>query len=88
MSKGLVLLGDKTTHGGQVISASSNISVNGKTVAVVGDRVSCPVLGHGTNQIVEGMPQRTSGGRAVVVDGCKCQCGCQVISSAPNSTIG
>ncbi|CNI73005.1 PAAR domain-containing protein [Yersinia pekkanenii] len=88
MSRGLVLLGDKTTHGGSVISASSTITVNGKKAALVGDMVSCPVKGHGTNPIVEGMPQRTCGGRAVVIDGCKCQCGCQVISSASNSTIG
>lgn len=30
MSKGFVLIGDKTTHGGQVISASSTMVVNGK----------------------------------------------------------
>ncbi|MEI2264062.1 PAAR domain-containing protein [Erwinia sp. CGal63] len=88
MLKGLVLLGDKTTHGGKVISASSNIIINGKEVALVGDMVSCPIKDHGTNPIIEGASQRTCGGRAVVVDGCKCQCGCQVISSAPNSTIG
>ena len=88
MSKGLVLLGDKTTHGGNVISASSAIMVNGKQVALVGDKVSCPVTGHGINPIIEGSPHRTFNGRAVVVDGCKCQCGCQVISSATNSTIG
>lgn len=88
MVKGGVLFGDKTTHGGQVISASSNITVNGKKVALVGDMVSCPVSGHGVNPILEGIPQRTCNGRSVVADGCKCQCGCQVISSAINSTIG
>lgn len=88
MTKGLVLLGDKTSHGGKVISASSNIIVNGKTVALIGDLVSCPVPGHGTNPIIEGFPQRTFNGRAVVADGCKCQCGCTVISSAMNSTVG
>ena len=36
MSKGFVLIGDKTTHGGQVISASSTMVVNGKNVALVG----------------------------------------------------
>lgn len=54
MTKGLVLLGDKTSHGGKVISASSNITVDGKKAALVGDMVSCPVDGHGTNPIVEG----------------------------------
>ena len=88
MSNGLVLLGDKTTHSGNVISASSNIIINGKKVALVGDKVSCPIKGHGTNSIVEGSPKRTSNGRSVVVDGCRCECGCTVISSAMNSTIG
>lgn len=36
MSKDFVLLGDKTTHGGAVISASSTMIVNGKPVALVG----------------------------------------------------
>ncbi|HAI3446644.1 TPA: PAAR domain-containing protein [Escherichia coli] len=88
MSKGVVLLGDKTTHSGAVLSASSTMIVNGKNVALIGDKISCPVIGHGINAIVEGSPHRTFNGRAVVVDGCKCLCGCKVISSAQNSTVG
>lgn len=88
MSKGVVLLGDNTSHGGKVITASSKITVNGKTVALIGDLVSCPLKGHGTNPIVEGASQRSCAGRAVVVDGCQSQCGCKVISSAANSTVG
>lgn len=88
MSRGFVLLGDKTTHGGSVISASSTMSVNGKPVALVGDRISCQVPGHGTNAIIEGSSEWSSDGKAIVVDGCKCQCGCQVISSAPECAIG
>ncbi|MFO6296715.1 PAAR domain-containing protein [Rahnella selenatireducens] len=88
MPKGFVLLGDKTTHGGAVISASSTMIVNGKAVALVGDKVSCPVPGHGTNQIVEGSSEWSSDGKAIVVEGCRCQCGCQVISSAPDCAIG
>ena len=44
MTKGLVLLGDKTSHGGKVISASSSITVDGKKAALVGDMVNCPVM--------------------------------------------
>jgi uncharacterized Zn-binding protein involved in type VI secretion len=88
MSKGFVLLGDKTTHGGEVISASSTMIVNGKKVALIGDMVSCPKKGHGTNPIVEGSSEWSSDGKAVVVDSCKCQCGCLVISSAPDCAIG
>ncbi|WMY72553.1 PAAR domain-containing protein [Buttiauxella selenatireducens] len=88
MPKGFVLLGDKTTHGGVVISASSSMIVNGKKVALVGDKVSCPIPFHGVNAIIEGSPEWMSDGKAIVVDGCKCQCGCQVISSAPDCVIG
>ncbi len=88
MSKGLVLLGDKTTHGGQVISAAASFTVNSKKVALVGDMVNCPFPEHGTNQIIEGSAEWSSDGKAIVVDGCKCQCGCQVISSGPDSVIG
>ncbi len=88
MSKGFVLLGDSTTHGGQVISASSTMIVNGKKVALMGDQISCPMIGHGINAIVEGSPEWTSDGKAVVVNGCLCTCGCQVISSAPDCAIG
>ncbi|WP_416259382.1 PAAR domain-containing protein, partial [Escherichia coli] len=73
---------------GKVISASSTMIVDGKKVALVGDMVSCPVSGHGTNPIVEGSPEWISDGRAVVIDGCKCLCGCKVISSAPECAIG
>lgn len=88
MSKGFVLLGDKTTHGGEVISASSTMIVNGKYVAVIGDQVSCPIDGHGINAIIEGSSEWSSDGKSVVVDGCHCECGCQVISSAPECAIG
>lgn len=88
MSKGFVLLGDKTTHGGEVISASSTMIVNAKKVALVGDKISCPKDGHGINSTVEGSSEWISDGKAVVVDGCRCECGCKVISSAPDCAIG
>ncbi|WP_073534700.1 PAAR domain-containing protein [Serratia marcescens] len=88
MSKGFVLLGDKTTHGGEVISASSTMIVNSKKVALIGDKISCPKEGHGINSIVDGSSEWISDGKAVVVDGCRCECGCQVISSAPDCAIG
>lgn len=81
MSKGVVLLGDKTTHGGAVISASSTMIVNGKNVALIGDKISCPIIGHGINAIIEGSPEWSS-------DGCHCVCGCQVLSSAPDCVTG
>lgn len=88
MSKGFVLLGDSTTHGGIVISATSTMIVDAKSVALVGDLVSCPLPGHGINAIIEGSPEWISDGKAIVVDGCRSACGCKVISSAPECAIG
>lgn len=88
MSKGFVLLGDKTTHGGEVISASSTMIVNNKSVALIGDKINCPIPGHGINAIIESSSEWSSDGKAIVVDGCRCECDCQVISSAPDCAIG
>ncbi|MCW8276431.1 PAAR domain-containing protein [Pseudomonas sp. PCH199] len=87
MSQGFVLLGDKTTHGGEVISASSTTFVQGKPVALVGDEVSCPIPGHGVNPIVEGCADWSENDRAMVINGCRSECGCQVISSAPDCAV-
>ncbi|MDF7669686.1 PAAR domain-containing protein [Orbaceae bacterium ESL0721] len=81
--KGVIRLGDPHSHGDNVISASGAIFA-GKPVALVGDKVSCPKKGHGVNTIVEGNPTLLMFNRAAAVDGCKCTCGCTLISTLPN----
>jgi uncharacterized Zn-binding protein involved in type VI secretion len=88
MSQAFVLLGDATTHGGEVISASSTTIIQGKPVALVGDLVICPIPGHGVNAIVEGRAEWSEDGRAMVVNGCLCECGCQVVSSVSDCVVG
>jgi uncharacterized Zn-binding protein involved in type VI secretion len=88
MSQGFVVLGDSTTHGGTVISASSTIFIHGRPVALVGDQVDCPKPGHGVNPIVEGCPDWSEDGRPVVVTGCRSQCGCQVVAGTFDCTVG
>lgn len=83
--QGIVCLGDATTHGGKVISASSTMFINGVQVALVGDMVSCPLPGHGTNPIIEGAPTGMEDGVCVVVNNCLCACG--VISSHPENCV-
>ncbi len=87
MSKGIIRLGDSTSHGGKVISVSSTITMDGKRVALVGDLVSCPKDKHGVNPIIEGSSSWYSNGKAVAVDGCLCSCGCILISSMPEVSI-
>lgn len=43
--KGIIRLGDATTHGGVVVQASSDMVIEGKPAALVGDLVSCPIPG-------------------------------------------
>ena len=50
--QGIIRLGDKTTHGGAVLSCSTTMLFGDIGVARKGDRVSCPE--HGDATIVEG----------------------------------
>lgn len=50
--QGIIRLGDKTIHGGAVLSCSTTMFFGDIGVARKGDRVSCPE--HGGTTIVEG----------------------------------
>jgi len=50
--KKLAYEGDRTSHGGMVLSGSDRIKVKGRRAARVGIVVSCPI--HGDNEIIEG----------------------------------
>lgn len=88
MARDIVRLGDKTTHGGVVITASPIHTLRGIGIARVGDMVACPVPGHGTNPIVEGCPVFTIGGRSVALHGHKTACGCSLIASLTGASQG
>ncbi|WP_414501988.1 PAAR domain-containing protein [Zymobacter sp. IVIA_5232.4 C2] len=77
--KGIIVLGDLTTHGGTVISAQSTYTVGGKPVACMGDKIACPL--HGINLIIEGESSMLINGKPVALDGHRCACGCQLIAS-------
>jgi uncharacterized Zn-binding protein involved in type VI secretion len=81
MSKNLIVLGDKTSHGGTVIEASVETSVGNVRVARVGDLVSCPQQGHGTCPIVTGDPTTLIDGKPAARDGDQTACGAKLVSS-------
>jgi uncharacterized Zn-binding protein involved in type VI secretion len=90
MSRTIIVLGDATSHGGSVISASSTRSINGKGIARKGDSVSCPLLypdkrPHGVNAIVEGEDSFLVDGVPVALEGHKSECGCTLIGSSSAS---
>jgi len=83
-AKHVIRLGDPTTHGGTVVSASTNSSMFGKEVACMGDKVTCPIRGHGVCTIVEGDPTYCIDGRPVALEGHKTSCGASLISTLSN----
>lgn len=88
MALPIVRLGDATSHGGKVISASSTHFIGGIGIARVGDKITCPISGHGINSIVEGAPTYLIGGRMVALHGHRCACGCTLIASQGTATHG
>jgi uncharacterized Zn-binding protein involved in type VI secretion len=78
----IVLVGDKTDHGGVVITGSSSFTSNGSRVAMIGDMVSCPVRHHGVTPILPDSPRTAkSNGRLFALEGDLCGCGGKIIAS-------
>jgi uncharacterized Zn-binding protein involved in type VI secretion len=79
--KEVIVLGDTTTHGGKVITASETHSYMGVPVARVGDIVECPKC-KGAYPIVEGAPKTFDHGKSIARHGDKVACGATLISRA------
>ncbi|MGJ7918300.1 PAAR domain-containing protein [Massilia sp. LXY-6] len=92
MSLKIITVGDKTDHGGTVISGSPNHDIRGKAIARLGDKVDCPQpypggKPHGVNKIITAHDTLTVDGVPVAVEGCTTECGCKLIGSLP-ATVG
>lgn len=79
----LIYVGDKTSHGGIVLTGSPRITQNGRAAARKGDRVSCPLCGD--NQIVEGNPNICDGSLPMAFHGYKTACGATLIASSSST---
>jgi len=87
MTRPFILLGDKTSHGGVVISASQTSDCDGKGIARVGDQVTCPKKGHGrVTVIATGDPSAIVDGKPAARHGDKTACGATLISSQSLTT--
>ena len=83
----MIVVGDKTDHGGVVIQGSSASDAAGKAIARVGDKVTCPQRNHGgTTVIVSGDPTCIIDGQAAARHGDKTACGATLLSSQPTTT--
>lgn len=86
MPLAIIAVGDKTDHGGTVITGSPTHSIHGRAIARLGDKVNCPLTypggkPHGINKIIMGHDTFTVNGVSVAVAGCKTECGCTLIGS-------
>lgn len=79
--KGVIRLGDATSHGGKVVSTSGTAYVNRIAVARQGDACVCPMIGHTHCVIAEGDPMVLVDGIPVAFEGHKTSCGATLISS-------
>jgi uncharacterized Zn-binding protein involved in type VI secretion len=84
----IITVGDKTDHGGTVISGSPDHDVRGRAIARLGDKVDCPLFytggkPHGVNKITTASSSFTVNGVPVAVEGCTTECGCKLIGSVP-----
>jgi uncharacterized Zn-binding protein involved in type VI secretion len=83
--KGIIRLGDATSHGGKVVAATSTVLVHNIAVARKGDACVCPLNGHSPCVIAEGDPEVLIAGVPVAFEGHKTSCGATLISSAAMS---
>lgn len=79
--------GDKLSSGGFIASGSDTMTILGRRVARVGDLVSCPLPGHGVNQLIEGSNMVTDNGKAVVMHGHRAACGCFVLAYGDHGVV-
>ena len=78
--RGVIRLGDKTTHGGEVISAAQDFTVLGKRVALEGDDTYCPQC-KGKFAIHPNADSRKHRDKRVAYDQDLTACGAKLISS-------
>ncbi|MBB5192801.1 putative Zn-binding protein involved in type VI secretion [Silvimonas terrae] len=79
----LVYVGDKTSHGGVVLSGSARVTKDGRGAARKTDRVSCPKCGE--NMIVQGDDKIRDGDLPLAFHGYKTACGATLIASTSNT---
>jgi uncharacterized Zn-binding protein involved in type VI secretion len=80
LSRPLIVMGDKTSHGGTVIGADLTCNINGKYVARIGDMTVCPKC-KGIFPIMSGPSDLVDGaGQGYARDMDSTACGARLIS--------
>ncbi len=80
----IVRLGDPSSHGGSMITATGLFKVNGKVVCVHGDLHSCPIPYHGVTAVSSSNPLK-SNGKSVIRVGDTAGCGAVISAGSPDT---
>lgn len=83
--KEVIQLGDSTTHGGKVITASSGVFYDGIPIARVGDSVTCPLC-KGVYTITSGAPSAFDHEVQIARNGDSVSCGAKLIAGSAAAT--
>ncbi|WGG52411.1 PAAR domain-containing protein [Rugamonas sp. DEMB1] len=75
---GFIVLGDRTSHGGTVISCSTNRYINGIRAARMGDIVMCPRCKRATKIITSRFPKSKDDGIPAAFDMDMTDCGARL----------
>jgi uncharacterized Zn-binding protein involved in type VI secretion len=81
-------LGDRTNHGGTIISGAAKTFVNGIPTARKGDLHSCPLEGHGVTPIATGSSKTIIEGQPAARIGDSTGCGAVITSGSSNTEVG
>jgi uncharacterized Zn-binding protein involved in type VI secretion len=79
--------GDPSTHGGEIVSASSDVFCDGIGVARTGDLHACPIPGHGTTALTGTATTKADGANRVRV-GDLAGCGAAISAGSPTVNLG
>lgn len=79
-------LGDTSSHGGTITSATGAVTANGIAIARLGDLHTCPIHGHGTTPLVTASSTVSAQGEGVVRVGDRAGCGAVITTGSPNIT--
>lgn len=84
---GFIVLGDRTSHGGVVVSGDPTWTIDGQPIARVGDKVTCPRCKRVSTIVSSRFPTVIDLGRPVAYDQDMTDCGA-VIYSRHNNHAG
>lgn len=88
MASPLARLGDRSSHGGTIITGASRTLVNGIPAARKGDLHSCPIQGHGVTPITTGSASVMIEGKPAARVGDMTGCGATISSGSPDAEAG